>query len=111
MNNPDNFGANLRLLKEERNLSLTEFSKELQIPRTTLQAVLENGQTSLDTACRISDALKIPLSALTDIRLSGEKLEILKGLFLGMEWYSGLAPEQQEIAARSFMEFMGVFLA
>lgn len=111
MNNPDNFGANLRLLKEERNLSLTEFSKELQIPRTTLQAVLEDGQTSLDTACRISDALNIPLSALTDIRLSHEKLDILKGLFLSMEWYSHLTPEQKEIAARSSLEFLEVFLA
>ena len=60
MNDPNNFGTNLNVLRQERQMTMTEFSNHLQIPKSTLQSVMYNGQTSLDTACRISDALNIP---------------------------------------------------
>ena len=62
MSKPDNLGANLRALREAKQLSYTEFSIELGIPRTTLQSVMKSGHTSLDTACKIADALDVPLS-------------------------------------------------
>lgn len=102
MNKPDNFGANLRALKKEKQLSLTEFSAELQIPRTTLQAVLENGHTTLDTACRIADALDIPLSVLTDGSIPPENTAVLHGILLNLNWYNALSPEMQRTAAYGF---------
>lgn len=102
MNNPRNFGSNLRFLKQGRRLSLTEFSEILQIPRSTLQAVLEDGNTSLDTACRIADALQIPLSALTDGQLLPESADVLQGILLSIDWYSNLSPEKQKTASTGF---------
>lgn len=99
MNNPRNFGSNLRFLKQGRQLSLTEFAEILHIPRSTLQAVLEDGNTSLDTACRIADALQIPLSALTDGQLLPESADVLQGILLSLDWYSSLSPEKQKTAS------------
>ena len=99
MSKPDNFGANLRALKEEQRLSLTEFSAALNIPRTTLQSVLENGQTTLDTACRISEALEIPLSVLTDDRFPMENVAVLHGFLMMFGWYSDLSKGMQQDVA------------
>ncbi len=99
MSKPDIFGANLRALKEERKLSLTEFSNALDIPRTTLQSVLETGQTTLDTACRISEALKIPLSVLTDERFPMENVPVLHGFLTIFGWYCGLPQEKKQHVA------------
>ena len=102
MNDPQNFGYNLRFLKQERQLSLTEFSEVLHIPRSTLQAVLEGGNTSLDTACRIADALQVPLSVLTDGQLLPESAGVLHGILSSLDWYSSLPPEKQKTASFGF---------
>lgn len=57
MNHPNHFRNNLQVLKEERGLSLTRFSQILDMSRSTLQSVMCDGQTTLDTACRIANAL------------------------------------------------------
>lgn len=92
----------MKALKEARRLSLTEFSEELRIPRTTLQSVMDGGQTTLDTACRISDAVRIPLSALTDGTLSPERVDILHCWLTCLSWYGELSVEKQELAYHGF---------
>ena len=52
-----NLAENLRNLRIARGLSYTEFSKELDIPKATLQSILADGQTSLHTAIHISEKL------------------------------------------------------
>lgn len=65
MDYPDYFRISLHRIKEQEHLSLTQLSQKVQIPRSTMQSVMKGGQTSLDTACRISRALGVPLSFLT----------------------------------------------
>lgn len=94
MNDLRQFGENLNALKESRQLSLTEFSAELHIPRTTLQAVLNGGQTTLDTACRIADASHIPLSVLTNQTASAKCLDVLQCWLTCVDWYSSLSEDR-----------------
>lgn len=108
MNDPNNFGANLKVLKEESQLSLSQFSEVLQLPKSTLQSVMEGGQTSLDTACRISNALGIPLSVLTNGSLSPKKATVLRGVLSGLQWYKELPLSEQEVFAHNFAQLLEV---
>lgn len=65
MNQCHDFAKNLDAIRRSQNLSLAEFAVSLNIPRSTLQDILKDGHTTLDTALRISKERKAPLSVLT----------------------------------------------
>lgn len=94
-----NFCENLNALRTARHLSIEEFSKELGIPKSTLQSVLKEGETSLHTAIRISVATGIPLSALLEDPISPAELKALDGYLAFLGWFSGLEPERQRMVA------------
>ena len=96
MNNPSNFSFNLRTIQKESNLSLAQFSQKLRIPKATMQSVMKEGNTSLDTACKISNALEMPLSALTSSTFHPETAHILHRLLDVFSWYSTLPVHRQE---------------
>lgn len=107
MNDPNNFSKNLMLMKQRSNLSWTKFSQLAQVPRSTMQSVMKDGQTTLDTACRISNSLGLPLSTLTEEPLSPEDADLLHRTFMLLDSYQGLSPEKQEqfqLAANILME-------
>ena len=91
-----NLAKSLKNLREARGLSLSEFAKELGIPKSTLQSILQDGQTTLHTAIRISERLGIPVDALTNGTLSVEQIRILDGLILRLNWYDQLPKNKQE---------------
>ena len=94
-----NLAESLRNLRKARGLSLAEFSRELDIPKSTLQAILSEGQTSLNTAMHISEKLGIPVDVLTNGVLSAGQIRILDGLMLKLEWYDRLTHEKKKEAA------------
>ena len=91
-----NFAENLRNLRAALNLSHAEFSQELGVPKTTLQSIMEEGQTSLHTAMHISDKLGVPLDTLTNGRLSPQQIRRLDGFMSHLEWYDRLPEEKQK---------------
>lgn len=97
-----NLANSLNNLRKARGLSLSEFSKELGLPKSTLQSILEDGQTTLNTAIRISERLGIPVDALTSETLSVTQFKILDGLLLRLNWYDQLPSHKQE-AVRDHM--------
>ena len=96
MNNTSNFSFNLRAIQKESNLSLEKFSKQLRIPKATMQSVMKEGNTTLDTACKISNALEMPLSALTSSTFHPETARVLHRLLGVFSWYSTLPIHKQE---------------
>lgn len=58
------FAQNLDNIKTRNNKSLTEFAQEIGIAKSTVQSILKDGNTTLDTAIRISTALGISLDDL-----------------------------------------------
>ena len=63
-----NFSRNLKTIKRERGVSLSEFANELSVPKSTLQNVLRDGNTTLHTAVRIAKALGRPLDELLEAK-------------------------------------------
>ena len=96
MDKHDYFAANLKAIREARGLSLAEFSNELGIPRSTLQAILADGQTSLYTTVRISERLNVPLDALVGQTFPPGKLPLIQGFLTGLGWFNTLGPDEQD---------------
>ena len=90
-----NLAENLRNLRSAQGLSLSDFSKELDIPKSTLQAILDGGQTSLHTAICISERLNVPLDTLVNGTLSPDQFRRLDGFLTQLEWYNKLPGEKQ----------------
>ena len=89
----------LRAMYESREGSLQEFADELNIPRSTLQSVLAEGNTTMETLMRISESTGIPPDLLlADDSLPG-KLGVARWLLRGLNRFDALeAPKQQKLA-------------
>lgn len=91
-----NFANNLKAIRKFNNFSLTEFSKELGIPKSTLQSILEEGNTSLHTALCIAEHLEVPLSSLTGEIIPEKSLDSILSLMNCLEWFDDLPSEKQK---------------
>lgn len=91
----ENFARNLNCLRKARGLSMVEFSKELDIPKTTLQSIR---QTTFHTAIRIAEKLAIPLDTMANGSLSTDEIKLLEAFLLELDWFSRLSKEKQEKA-------------
>lgn len=91
---------NLRTYQKMKNLTLAEFSQELDLPKSTLCAVLKDGNTTLDTAIRISEGMKLPLDRLICDEQFSEKLFILEHIEQNAAWLNSISSEKRaDIAA------------
>lgn len=103
------FAKSLEAIRKINNTNLAEFSEELDIPKSTLQDILKDGNTSLHTALHIAGRLNMPLSALTGEMVPTENLDVLSALLKCFEWYALLSAEDQRAVTphiRAIMEFL-----
>ena len=101
MEHCQNFAANLNAIRRLRNLSLSEFSRELGIP------ILADGNTSLHTALYIADSLNVPLSSLTGEMIPNRSLDSILSLLNCLEWFNNLSDKKRKIVTfhvRAIME-------
>ncbi len=103
-----NFTNNLSAIQKSKKHSLSEFSKELGIARSTLQSVLEDGNTSLYTALRIADSLDVPLSSLTGEIIPMKSLDSILDLLHCLEWFRELSSKDQEDVTQHIRAIMEV---
>lgn len=91
---------NLRTYQKMRKLTLTEFSQELDLPKSTLRAVLKEGNTTLDTAIRISEGMNTGLDLLVCDEQFSDKLFVMNHMEKSGAWFSSFPEEKKsEIAA------------
>ena len=102
------FANNLNAIRKAREQSLAEFSAELGIPKSILQSVLKNGQTSLNTAIQISEGLNISLDALVGENLSELNLSSFRAILLSLSWFKSLSPDKQVCAVLYLIKLMEV---
>lgn len=99
---------NLKSYQLHRNKTLTEFSEELMIPKSTLQSLLKDGNTTLDTLIRIQTALGVSLDEL----VYGEEWVFRKiaeeNILKQISWYVELPTEKQEKFRMCFNEMMAL---
>ena len=100
------FGRNLESIRKARHKSVKEFAIELGIPKSTLHPIIKNGNTSLNTAVQISNALDKPLDDLIngdfmlgETRLSKSAKELISA-------FENLSAEEQETAIYHITELL-----
>ena len=92
------FAKNLETIRRYRNQSVGEFSREIGIPKSTLQSVRNSGNTTLDTALRIADGLGLPL----------DKTDLVWYLLQSVDWLRGLSKQEQEEVVYHFQRILEV---
>ena len=102
------FGRNLESIRKARHKSVKEFAIELGIPKSTLHPIIKNGNTSLNTAVQISNALDKPLDDLVngdfmlgETRLSKSAKELISA-------FKNLSAEEQETAIYHITELLKI---
>ena len=110
MDKHQNVASNLNMIRKAMGMSMSEFSKELGVPKSTIQSILEGGQMTLYTALLISERLKVPIDILTGTSLTTEKLEFLAGFMASFEWFSSLNEDGQKVVANCIKTTMEVIV-
>lgn len=96
MDSCQNFANNLNTIRRFKNYSLKEFAQRLDIPKSTLQSILEDGNTSLNTALYIAERLEVPLSTLTGEIIPAELLDSILALMKCLSKFADLPGEAQD---------------
>ena len=99
---------NLKAYQKFMNLSLYEFSRELNIPKSTLATVLKEGNATLVTAIQLSKSTGISLDKLVFDRYMPEELFILKDIETAINWMAAFPPEKRNEIARLISEIWEV---
>ena len=96
MEKKSRLAENLKRYQLHNNKTLTEFSEELTIPKSTLQSLMKDGNTTLDTLIRIQTALGITLDEL----VYGEewifRKELEEQMYNNVSWLVDLSAEARE---------------
>lgn len=91
------FANNLTAIQGLRQMSIAEFAKEIGIPPSTWQAVLKDGNTTLNTAIRISEGVGVSLDKLTGDDVLPARVTALGGFMQMFSFYCSLSAEQQDV--------------
>lgn len=102
------FAKNLEAIRKYRSQSVGEFSKEIGIPKSTLQSVCNSGHTTLDTAIRISEGLNLPLDSLTGDSHMAEKAQLVRHILQSIDWVRSLSSDEQEEVIHHFQRILEV---
>ena len=92
----NNLSHNLRAFQQARNSTLTEFSRALSVPKSTLQSVMLDGNTTLDTLIHMAEALDVTLDQLVFGADVDEQCSLTHWLLTGASWYEKQPAARQE---------------
>lgn len=96
MERNNHLSENLRAYQSASRKNLAEFSQELGIARSTVQSVMADGNTMVDTLVRMANALEVSLDDLVFGKRSIKKLDDIQILLKNLGWFSKLPGEKQE---------------
>lgn len=108
MRSPELFAKNLEAIREVNRQSIAEFAQEAGVPKSTLQSVRISGNTTLDTAIRISDGLGLPLDSLVGDGNLAEKIDIIRYLLRSIDWFQALSTGEQDEVILHFQKILEV---
>ena len=96
MTRKNNLSNNLKAFQRARHITQAEFARELDVPKSTLQTVMLNGNTTLDTLISLADKLNVSLDELVfgDGRTDRERL--IKAMLDSGGWFEGQTPDRQD---------------
>lgn len=87
---------NLKAYQRARRKTLAEFSEELGVAKSTIQSVMVDGNTTLDTLVRVANALQVSLDELVFGELPVKRMNYIQCFLKDIGWFVKLSPEKQE---------------
>ena len=96
MKRRNNLSINLKAFQKARHITQTEFAQALDLPKSTLQAVMLDGNTTLETLIHMANALDVTLDELVFDSCLPEKEGMIRWLLTGANWYAEQPAEGQE---------------
>ena len=97
MERNNHLSDNLRAYQREREQTLSEFSRELGIAKSTLQSVMADGNATVDTLIRMANALGVSLDELVFDRIPPTRLDKIHYLISELNWYMRLPAQKQDL--------------
>lgn len=91
-----NLSKNITAIRNLRNLSQVEFSRELGISKSTLQEIEQGCSPNLNTVECIANRLGISVSVLLSDSLPPNQMSLLIHLIQICDWYSSWSQEDRE---------------
>jgi transcriptional regulator with XRE-family HTH domain len=90
---------NLKAYQMAHSKSLLEFSEELGISKSTIQSIISDGNTTLDTLIRMAKALDASLDELVfgDLPAKQKQLHDLQHFLHEVSCFAKLPPEKQKM--------------
>lgn len=98
------FVKNLKACQKSQGVSLMEFAEELGVPKSTLRAILKDGNTTFDTAIRIAVNMGMGLDRLVYDKRFSDKQFILKHMEQAGTWFTSLPEETRGKIAELIVE-------
>ena len=96
MERSNRLSDNLKAFQQERRKTQAEFSKELGIPKSTVQSVMVDGHTTVDTLIHMANALDISLDELVFGELSVRRERDVLRFLNEIDWFIKLTADKQE---------------
>lgn len=94
MERDNNLSGNLKAYQNARRKNLAEFSEELGIARSTIQSIMVDGNTTVDTLVRMANALHVSLDELVFGELPAKRLDDVQHFLRDVGWFVNLSPEK-----------------
>ena len=95
MERSNHLSKNLKAFQQERGKAQAEFSEELGIPKSTVQAIMVDGNTTVDTLIRMANALNVSLDDLVFGELPLKKMYDVQRFLCDVGWFMKLNAEKQ----------------
>ena len=105
-----NLSAIIRIRMKESGKSLTEFSEELEISRSTLQDYLAGkGNPNVATIEHLAKKLNVDASLLVSGAISEDQFEILLPMLNTLELLSRLSPDKRRQFAKLLLDMIALW--
>ncbi len=102
------FSQNLDSIRKAHHKSVKEFAEELGVPKSTLHPIIKNGNTTLNTAIQIANALDEPLDDLINGDFILGETRLSKSARDLINVFSHLDAKQQDSAIYHMTELLKI---
>lgn len=96
MERNNHLSDNLKAYQNARGKNLAEFSEELGVAKSTVQSVMVEGNTTVDTLIRIANSLHVSLDELVFGELPAKLLGDVHYFLREVDWFAKLPEEKQK---------------
>ena len=92
----NHLASNLKAFQRARHITQAEFARELDVPKSTLQTVMDSGNTTLETLINISESLNVSLDELVFGAEMSNRERLVEALLRSISWFTEQPADRQK---------------